>query len=149
MEIIVTEAKINSSPARELISELSAILKEISGDSGSDNFQDFDNRNPRNLFLLANYNSTPVGCVALREVDFETCELKRMYARHKGAGTRLLEEFEARALLLGFNRIILSTRRLNVKAIAFYKRNGFDEIEPYGVYKLRSPEISICMAKEI
>ena len=149
MEIIVTEAKINSPSARELISELSALLKEISGDSGSDNFQDFEQQNPRNLFLLANYNSTPVGCVALREVDFETCELKRMYARHKGVGKRLLEEFEARALLLGFNRIILSTRCLNAKAIAFYKRNGFEEIEPYGVYKLRTPEVSICMAKDI
>ena len=149
MEIIVTEAKINSPPALELISELSAILKEISGDGGSNSFQDFDQRNPRNLFLLANYGSTSVGCVALRDVDFETCELKRMYARHKGAGTRLLEEFEGRALLLWFRRIILSTRRINTKAVVFYKRNGFEEIEPYGAYKERSPNISICMSKEI
>ena len=149
MEIIVTEAKINSPPALELISELSVLLMEVYGDSGTSGFQDFDQRNPRNLFLLANCDSVAVGCVVLREVDFETCELKRMYARHKGVGTRLLEEFEARALLLGFGRIILSTRRLNTKAIAFYERNGFKEIEPYGTYKERPPNISICMAKEI
>jgi RimJ/RimL family protein N-acetyltransferase len=149
MEIIVTEAKINSSLALELLGELSTLLRDISGDSGNQSFADFEIRNPRNLFLIANFENKPVGCVALREIDFETCELKRMYSRHSGAGKRLLQQFEARALFLGYNRIILSTRRLNTKAIAFYERNGFEEIKPYGIYQNRPKEVSICMAKDI
>ena len=43
---------------------------------------------PRGQLLLATLNDAPAGCVALREIDSGSCEMKRMfvYKQHHGKG---------------------------------------------------------------
>jgi GNAT superfamily N-acetyltransferase len=75
-------------------------------------------------------------------------ELKRMYARPgSGGGLALLTALEAQALGFGYREVWLSTRRVNVNALAFYARNGYVPVENYGRYVGR-PE-SVCLGKRL
>ena len=133
--------------ARALIAELDAALAAICGDSGAASFDADDVRGPRALFLLArDAAGQAVGCGALRPVDAEVAEVKRMYARPgSGAGLHLLGELERRALAFGYRAIWLETRRVNGRAVAFYERNGYRVIPNYGKYVGR--EDAICLGK--
>ena len=133
--------------ARALIAELDAALAAICGDSGSKSFDANDVRGPRAVFLLArDALGTAVGCGALRPLEAEVAEVKRMYARPgSGAGIYLLSELERRALAFGYRAIWLETRRVNRRAVAFYERNGYRVIPNYGRYMGR--EDAVCLGK--
>lgn len=75
------------------------------------------------------------GCVALRRLDAETCELKRLFVhpagRGSGRGRALLEAALARADELGYRRVRLDTLPSMEAAQALYRTVGFVEIPPY------------------
>ncbi len=134
--------------ARALIAELDAALAAICGDSGSKSFDANDVRGLRAVFLLARDASSGValGCGALRPLEANVAEVKRMYARPgSGAGFYLLSELERRALAFGYHAIWLETRRVNRRAVAFYERQGDRGIPNYGKYMGR--EDAICLGK--
>jgi ribosomal protein S18 acetylase RimI-like enzyme len=133
--------------ARALIAALDAALAAICGDSGAKSFDANDVRGPRAVFLLArDTGGQAVGCGALRPIDAEVAELKRMYARPgSGAGSYLLSELERRALAFGYRAIWLETRRVNGRAVAFYERQGYRTIPNYGRYVGR--EDAVCLGK--
>ena len=87
--------------------------------------------------LLATLEGTAVGCVALRRLDDESCEMKRMYVddngRGQGAGRALGEAVVQRARDLGYPAIHLDTSIEQYEAIALYRSLGFEEVEPYYV----------------
>ena len=133
--------------ARALIAELDAALAAICGDSGAKSFDANDVRGPRAVFLLArDVTGVAVGCGALRPIDAEVAEVKRMYARPgSGAGVHLLDELERRARAFGYRAIWLETRRVNARAVAFYEKNGYRVIPNYGQYVGR--EDAVCLGK--
>jgi len=133
--------------ARALIAELDAALAAICGDSGAKSFDANDVRGPRSVFLLAvDAAGVAVGCGALRPLEGEVAEVKRMYARPgSGAGVQLLGELERRALHFGYRAIWLETRRVNARAVAFYDKHGYRVIPNYGKYVGR--ENAICLGK--
>jgi GNAT superfamily N-acetyltransferase len=87
---------------------------------------------PRGTLLLAKGQ----GCVALRALDSDTAEMKRLYvvpgARGTGAGRALAGAAVSRARELGFSRVVLDTiaDRMD-QAVALYRSMGFQEIPPY------------------
>jgi GNAT superfamily N-acetyltransferase len=139
----------DSPEARVLVKELDAALAAICGDSGSGSFDPADVRGPSAVFLMArDGNGTALGCGALRPLAPGVAELKRMYARPgSGAGLALLRALEAQALAFGYQEIWLSTRRVNLKALAFYARNGYETVAHYGRYVGR--EESACLGKHL
>ena len=106
----------------------------------------------RGIFLVVYRAGMPVGCGALRLLDVETAELKRMYvrpiARGSGLGRRLLAALEAQARALGARRLVLETGIRQTAALAFYRTMGFQPIPLFGEYCL-SPETSVCLGKEL
>ena len=107
-------------------------------------FQDFDRElarlpgdyaPPRGSLLLAEVDGTPAGCAALRPLDDETAELKRLYVRpaHRGLGLgrRLTEAALAHARERGYRRVRLDTVPGMDAAQALYRELGFREIAPY------------------
>jgi ribosomal protein S18 acetylase RimI-like enzyme len=92
--------------------------------------------------LLARIDGEPAGCVALRGLDDEVCEMKRMYVdmrfRGRGVGVALTERLLADARSLGYARMRLDTSIRQAEAQALYARFGFTRIEPY--YEL-APEL--------
>jgi len=133
--------------ARGLIAELDAALAAICGDSGAQSFDANDVRGPRSVFLVArDMSSVAVGCGALRPLEGDVAEVKRMYARPgSGAGVQLLRELERRALEFAYREVWLETRRVNVRAVAFYERHGYRVIPNYGKYAGR--EDAVCLGK--
>jgi len=61
-----------------------------------------------------------------------------MYARKKscGIGNKILTYLEEQAKELGYNRIVLETRKCNENAVIFYLNNGYQAINNYGKYKI-------------
>ena len=72
------------------------------------------------------------GCVALKPVDAETCELKRFYVKPEfrglGLGVMLLGKAITYTKNLSYSEIVLSTLPVMEKAVSLYKSCGFVEI---------------------
>jgi ribosomal protein S18 acetylase RimI-like enzyme len=86
------------------------------------------------LFLLLE-GETALGCVALRRLDDEAAELKRLYlrpeARGRGSGRALTEAALVEARRLGYGRVRLDTVPGMEAAQELYRALGFREIAPY------------------
>jgi ribosomal protein S18 acetylase RimI-like enzyme len=90
---------------------------------------------PAGCILLAHHNSELAGCVALKAIDKNISEMKRLYVRPKfqglGIGKALTQEILKKAKDLGYAKIRLDTVPAMKTAITMYKSMGFYEIEPY------------------
>ncbi len=90
---------------------------------------------PRGMFLVAADGDEIIGTGALRRIDGDTAELRRMWllpAFHdRGIGYRLAQELFAFARAAGYRHVRLSTSAVQQKAIHFYTRLGFYPIPRY------------------
>jgi GNAT superfamily N-acetyltransferase len=90
---------------------------------------------PSGALLLAIDGKDAAGCAALRRIDDETCEMKRLYVRPlwrgKGLGRALAERIVAEARRVGYARMRLDAIRKMTAAVGLYASMGFKEIAPY------------------
>ncbi len=152
--ISIERADLLAETSRALILALNRELAEMYPQAGANHFElDSEEVAPgRGGFFVARRGGAPVGCGALRKLDAETAELKRMYvapaARGTGLGRRLVETLEAEARALGVRRLVLETGTLQHAALALYRNVGFAPIPLFGEYRL-SPDTSVCLGKEL
>lgn len=91
---------------------------------------------PEGRLFLAVSDDRVAGCVALKKVDPETCEMKRLYVREEFRGQRigvaLIEHLIVDARHIGYKRLRLDTfPPIMSKAVELYRSYGFREIPPY------------------
>ncbi len=152
--ITIARADLKAAPSQALIAALNAELSGAYSEPGANHFRvDPDEvRDGKGAFLMACRGDEPIGCGALRLLDAETGELKRMYvapaARGTGLGRLLVAALEAEARALGVRRLVLETGVRQHAALALYRNTGFTPIPLYGEYCL-SPATSVCLGKAL
>lgn len=90
---------------------------------------------PSGRLLLAFDGEEAAGCGALRRIDANVCEMKRLYVRpqHQGKsiGARVAHALIENAREAGYARMRLDTMPSMARAIALYRSLGFQEIPAY------------------
>ena len=113
-------------------------------------FQDFDRElaalpgeytPPSGCILLAKEETEVVGCVALRRVSGDVCEMKRLYVkpafREKSIGRKLSESVIGEARARGYRIMKLDTLPSMREALRLYESLGFRKIAPYRLNPVR------------
>jgi len=151
--VIVQRSDILSPTAQTLIEALNTELSARYPEQGACHFRldAHEVADGQGAFLIAFRAGTPVGCGAVRRIDAQTGEVKRMYVvpkeRGRGVGRVILNALEAEARALRISRLVLETGIRQTEALALYQRGGFMRIAPFGEY-VGSP-LSVCLAKEL
>jgi putative acetyltransferase len=90
---------------------------------------------PEGRLALAILAGKPVGCIALRKLDADSCEMKRLFvrasARGNGVAVTLLEWLLAEARSQGYSRMLADTLPTMQAALRLYERFGFKRIDSY------------------
>jgi putative acetyltransferase len=90
---------------------------------------------PSGCLLLALVDGNAAGCVGLRRIDDERCEMKRLYVRPEyrgeGLGRVLAEKVVAEARIVGYRSMYLDTLPVMKEAQALYQSLGFSDCAPY------------------
>jgi GNAT superfamily N-acetyltransferase len=143
--------RVTAAASAEDLAEVRALLREYAGSLGEHLLclQDFEQEfadlpgayaPPGGRLLLARVAGRPAGCVALRPLSVEGCEMKRLYVRPEfrgcGAGWALAAAGVDEARQAGYCRICLDTLPSMAAARGVYRALGFQPIEPYGEVRI-------------
>lgn len=144
--------KLNIIPAFEYPMEVKELFTEytemlIEGDSKFKEYLEIQNYDeeirhleykygpPAGRLYLAYYEDKLAGCIGLRKIDEENCEMKRLYVRPefrgKAIGNALVEKIISDAKKIGYKYMLLDTLPFLGSAIKMYKGFGFYEVEGY------------------
>lgn len=108
---------------------------------------------PEGRLLLAFKANNAVGCAALRPIDKQVCELKRMYVlpqyRGLGVGKTLAQTLIEDARQIGYHLMRLDTGNFLIAAIKLYESLGFKQIEPYNEVPEEIRKIAIFMELDL
>ncbi|MHC4316397.1 MAG: GNAT family N-acetyltransferase [Planctomycetota bacterium] len=92
-------------------------------------------RPPEECLLVAKYGKEPAGCVALRKLSDDTCEMKRLYVRPKFRGLKigrnLANTVISQARRIDYKHMRIHTISALEQANGLYRQLGFNEIDPY------------------
>ncbi|EXG87034.1 acetyltransferase, N-acetylglutamate synthase [Clostridium sp. ASBs410] len=145
MKIEITVAYDNIREIKELFLEYTHMLVENDPDFAEYlKIQNYDSEldhladkyaRPNGRLYIAKVEDEAVGCIGLRKIDDENCEMKRLYVKPAFRGhqiaNKLVELIINDAKEIGYKSILLDTLPFLEGAIRLYKKLGFYEIESY------------------
>ena len=137
--LVVERASPRLAGARELIAELDEYLNRLYA-ADRNYLLDIEALcAPDVAFFVARCDEEIAACGALRRLDEESAELKRMYVRPpfrgQGLGRAMLLALESHAWATGVRRLVLETGVDQPEALALYQRHGFARCARYGEYR--------------
>lgn len=87
---------------------------------------------PDGRLYLALWEGEAAGCIALRRLDEQRCEMKRLYVRPAFRGHRIGDALVDRVIqdarAIGYRHMLLDTLPFLESAIHMYQKRGFYEI---------------------
>lgn len=133
-----------------LVHLLDAYLAQLDGEE-HDYYHQFNKIDLLKNVVVIYDQDLAVGCGAIKAIDSERMEVKRMYtlpeSRGKGIASSVLSELENWAKELGYKYCVLETGKRMPDAIGLYQKAGYQIIENYGQYI--GVENSVCFEKLI
>jgi putative acetyltransferase len=139
--------------AVQLIKTLSAELARRYDylEDGSGDFRPNDALGPRGAFVIGRRGGRPVACGAIRPLEEDVAELKRIFvevgSRGRGYAKAIVVELERLASERGYKVVRLETGVRQPEAIALYEKLGYHRIKNYG--KAADSEMSVCFEKKL
>ncbi len=135
-----------------------ALIRELDSDLGSrypnqwiHGLHPEDIGDPGLVFVVMHCENQPIGCGALRPLDADVIEVKRMYVkpgfRGLGYARKLLAFLESTARTSGYKAIRLETGTKQPEAVGLYESSGYQPIPTYGEY-VGNP-FSVCYEKRL
>lgn len=145
MEVVIQLAYQEPETIRELLAEYTKmLLARVPTFAGYLKRQGFERElthlqekygAPHGRLYLVRVDGDPAGCVAMKRLDENRCELKRLYIRPsfrgRGLARRLLEQLLADARAEGYEAMLLDTFPFLSRAVCLYRTLGFYEIPSY------------------
>lgn len=90
---------------------------------------------PFGRLYLAYIDNEVAGCIALKRIDKNNCEMKRLYVKEKYRGkkiaSKLVDKIIEDAKFIGYKYMLLDALPFLKSAINLYKQKGFYEISAY------------------
>lgn len=133
---------------RKLVAQLDHYLAVIDGNE-HDFYHQFNKIENLNQVIVIYENDIAIACGAIKELDSDSMEVKRMFTdpahRGKGLARQVLSELEKWAAELGYRKCLLETGKRMEDAIALYTRNNYQVIPNYGQYI--GVDNSVCFQK--
>lgn len=145
MGIKIVSAYNQNEAVSKLFNEYTDML--IENDSSFRKYLDIQNYNeemehleskyglPNGRLYLVYCDEELAGCIGLRKIDSQNCEMKRLYVRPKFRGQKignlLVEKIIDDAKKIGYSHMLLDTLPFLKSAIHMYKKYGFYEIDRY------------------
>lgn len=112
-------------------------------------YNQFNQLNQIRQTVVAYLDDRAVGCGALKPLEADVMEVKRMFVlpefRGKGIASKVLSELERWAIELGMRACRLETGQNQPEAIALYFKCGYERIPNYGQYS--GVYNSVCFQK--
>jgi GNAT superfamily N-acetyltransferase len=105
----------------------------------------------RGVYLLAYQGSVPVACGALRPIDDDVVEVRRVYVleayRRRGVARQMLHALELEASRLKYRVMRLETGYRQIAAMRLYESYGFIRIPSFGPHS--DDPTSVCYEKPV
>ena len=119
---------------KQLVKSLDAELAHIDGDEHSF-YAQYNTIDAIKHAVVLYVEEVPVSCGAIKPLDPDSMEVKRMYTmvpfRGKGLAAQVLHALEIWAAELGYGKCLLETGKRQPDAIALYKKKGYQVIDNY------------------
>lgn len=135
---------------KQLVSLLDEELAIRDGDDHAF-YHQFNKIDALKYVVVSYVEGVPVGCGAMKEIQRDTVEFKRMYVlpkeRGKGIAKKILKALEDWATALKYNKCRLETGKKQPEAIGLYGSNNYSVITNYGPYV--GVDNSICFEKKL
>jgi len=145
VDVKIVPAYDHPQEVKALFGEYTAMLVE--GDPGFQEYLDLQNYDEETEHLEAKYgrpygrlylayiDGEPAGCIGLKKIDEESCEMKRLYVRpafrSRGLGRILVQKIIDDGKEIGYQRMMLDTLPFLKSAVRLYREFGFYEIKRY------------------
>lgn len=150
MTVTIKEAYCHINEIKVLFTEYTESLGiDLGYQNYTEEFADLPGKyvRPGGRLYVAYCDGTIAGCIALRKIDAQTCEMKRLYVRELFRGMHIGKMLAQKVILdareIGYRFMVLDTLSSMRSARELYKNLGFTEIAPYyecpikGTYFLR------------
>jgi GNAT superfamily N-acetyltransferase len=152
--LLISRTTLDDTRTVDLVLRLNDELSAMYPEPGANHFT-LDHESvlpPNGVMVRAELAGVPVACGAIRVLDEERAEVKRMYVdpstRGLKIGAAVLQRLEAEARRLGATELVLETGTRQLAAIGLYEKSGFEPTPLWGEY-LNSPGTSLCYRKSL
>ncbi len=149
----MTELLRTNSKNPDFISLVNSLDEELAVKDGDDHafYDQFNAIENLNHVVILYSNGKPSACGAIKKINSNTVEIKRMFTltdfRGNGLASKVLLELEKWAKELSFDECILETGKYLFDAIRLYEKNGYLCIPNYPPYE--EAVNSQCFAKQL